>query len=195
MDFWGVYKDSETQPVFGHSRMRLGSRDRIHVSNSAIDSCCLQLERNTGLMRRYSEAERYIVARGLTYDLLVSVYDVNTSCGVALRISAALSEIELARVLAAIRSLKRPNLEMRIIGLQNGAAGPLSIVNWLGKRLRCSLMEADLFGIEARNVAFDLKQGMTFDVLLSNRMYAKGELVNRVTKEEFEAQRSEFKLV
>ena len=195
MDYWDIYKNAEMSPVFGHSRLLLSARERIRLSNSTVSDYGIPMDLNTGLFRKYSEAERYVLAKGLTYDLMVSLYDVNTSSAFLLRISSPLSAIEFKGVVATLKSLRKPNLEMRVIGLQNGTQGQLYLVRELGRLVSCSLQEVDLFGAEVRNVAFDLKQGMAFDILLLNRAYARGELATKIKKEDFDAQRSEFRLV
>ncbi|MCL4404741.1 hypothetical protein M1583_02000, partial [Candidatus Marsarchaeota archaeon] len=48
------------------------------------------------------------------------------------------------------------------------------------------LVEADLFGNEVRHIAFDAKQGMSFNVLVNNMNYKPGELVNKMTIDQFE---------
>ena len=147
MDFWGIYKNSEMSPGFGQARLTLCARDRIHISNSAIADYCTPIGPDTGFSRKYDERSRYVLAGDLTYDLLVSIYDVNSSRAFLLRLSNPLSEIAFKRVAATIKSLARPNLEMRVIGLQNGATGPLGTVRELIKHAKFSLQEVDIFGV------------------------------------------------
>ena len=80
----------------------------------------------------------------------------------------------------------RPNVEARIMGLQNGEdhaflGGLLGFLSKQGIRL----IEADLFGEETRHVAIDLKTGASYNVLLEDRHYRAGELVNRMTIDDF----------
>ncbi len=85
------------------------------------------------------------------------------------------------------RYFKDPNVEARIIGLQNGQ--PRSVLDSVSIFLRGNhmrLCEIDLFGDQTRHVCFDTKTGASFDVLVNNKLYTPGELMNRMTMEQFE---------
>ena len=60
---------------------------------------------------------------------------------------------------------------------------------------KSSLMETDLFGEETRHIVFDMKLGMSFNLLLLNRIYKQYELLNMTTKPEFDLRKSELKFV
>ena len=48
------------------------------------------------------------------------------------------------------------------------------------------LVEIDLFGENTRHIAIDTKLGTSFNVLMEDRLYRPGELVNSMTVENFE---------
>ena len=52
--------------------------------------------------------------------------------------------------------------------------------------LRIPIFEADLFGNSTRHIAIDIYSGMSFNVLLEDKLYKPGELVNNMTREQFE---------
>ena len=86
-----------------------------------------------------------------------------------------------------LRKLKPANIEVRLIGLQNGD-NPLRLnetVDFI-KKMKLPVFEADLFGGDTRHICIDIKTGVSFDVLISNRLYKPGELTNKVTREQFE---------
>ncbi len=131
-------------------------------------------------------SERYIAATDLTFSLLASLYDVNSSKLIAYNIFADAKPC-ISGFGSFIKPLKRPNIEARLIGLQNGSdKKPVEqIMEFLIKR-GIPLVEADLFGNEVRHIAFDAKQGMSFNVLVNNMNYRPGELVNKMTIDQFE---------
>ena len=124
--------------------------------------------------------------------MLVLLYDVNTSGFFAFR--AAQEEDLKMPVKEFVSRLKRPNIEIRAIGMQNsskdygtGLANMIEAAYTLCKPY-ARLVEVDLFGTDQRNIAIDTKLGMTFDLLLFDRFYKPGELANTLSAEAFKAQ-------
>ena len=101
----------------------------------------------------------------------------------------------LQKIIAQIKRIKNPNLEMRVIGLQDSNTELLGAVDRLNNAFNPNLMEVDLFGNEMRHIVFDMKLGMSFNLLLLNRIYGPHELVNAMTIEEFNKRKSELKFV
>ncbi len=195
MDFWKIYQNARASGDFGQQRLYLRSRDRIHASLSAVEAYGADIEINRGLAAEYGEGTRYIMAKGLTYDLLVSFYDVNSSRALLLRASTPLDKKAVAWIRARLGSLRKPNLEVRAIGLQSGDAAMLDSLDRIRGLAKSNLQEVDLFGSNTRHVAFDLKVGMALELLPLNRVYRPDELANRLSPEGFEALRSELKFV
>ena len=127
----------------------------------------------------------YINVSNLTYDMLLSIYDFNSG-----RIAVArfdrFSDETRSHMQGFVRSLKKPNLEARMIGLQDGhglddASKALDFIN----KNAISLNEADLFGTDIRHISIETKRGMSMDLLLLDRVYRPGELKNAQTYEQF----------
>ncbi|MDE1855163.1 MAG: hypothetical protein KGH57_02485 [Candidatus Micrarchaeota archaeon] len=195
MDFWHVYEAEKAKPEFGNGRLYITSRDRIHLSLSSVEKYSVLLGMNQGMSKRFTEEARYIITKDLTHDLLVSVFDVNTTQSTLLRMSEALGEETLRKAESALKMLSRPNLEMRMIGLQDKDIELLSTTERLRAALKPALVEADLFGVETRHIAFDLKLGMPFDLLLLNRIYRPHELATAISAEDYGKSKSELKFV
>lgn len=177
---------------FGKAATLMTYRPRPHISRSRLDSYsnAVYIETNESVRRDYSRwhGERYVVAKELTFDLLLSLYEVNTARLAAFRYfgpRVGMRE-ELERGIKAIASWK-PNIEARLIGLQNNEdRGILRRVMEALSGSGVRLVEVDLFGESTRHVAIDTKLGASYDVLLEDRHYRAGELTNRLTIEDFE---------
>ena len=185
MDFWHVYEAEKAKPEFGNGRLHITSRDRIHLSLSSVEKYSVLLGMNQGMSKRFTEEARYVITKDLTHDLLVSVFDVNTTQSTLLRMSEAPGEETLRKAESTLKRLSRPNLEMRTIGLQDNDIELLSTTERLRAALKPALAEVDLFGSETRHLAFDLKLGMPFNLLLLNRIYRPHELANAQSAEDF----------
>ncbi len=195
MDFWSVYEAERQKQGYNSKRLYLTSRDRIHLSLSTVQSHGTTLEMNHSIEKKYSEAERYVLVNDMTHDLLVSVYDVNTTHSLLLRFSMPLGKKDVDKITSKIRSVRRPNLELRAIGLQDNDVELLNSLEFFHNEFKSNLMELDLFGNETRHLAFDTKLGMSFNLLLLNRIYRPGELVNSASIDEFNARKSQIKFV
>lgn len=195
MDFWDVFEKERTRSNFGSVKEYITSRDRIHLSLSTVEEYGSELAVNNGFFRKFTEEDRYILVTDLTRDLFISIYDVNTEQALLLRITEPLDEESMKRIDRWTKSLKNPNLEMRVIGLQDKERELLSTIERLHGMFKSSLMEADLFGEETRHIVFDMKLGMSFNLLLLNRIYKQYELLNTTLPEEFEKRKSELKFI
>ena len=169
-------------------------KERPHISKSKVDMYSNAVYVGIGGSKKlYYSSEidtRYIAAKDITFDMLVSLYDINNRILLASRIYKYAFDVEkkMTAMIASIKG-KKTNLEARIIGFQNNED-----VYLIGEELadffmknRIELVEVDLFGSNIRHVAIDAKLGSTFNMLLENRLYRPGELSNSMTVENFEA--------
>jgi hypothetical protein len=131
---------------------------------------------------------RYLVFSPMVFDAMLSVYDSNTGSMMAYRWYKfeAKQKADLEKRIAQLRR-KGPNLEARLIGMQNGqpTADIKEAVAFL-KAQKLPLVEIDLFGSEIRHIAIDHKLGSSLNMLVENRLYRPGELANMQTMEQFE---------
>ncbi len=170
-------------------KIYLSYRERRHISKVkmeiyedvkyvGVDSC-----ESTDINVPFSE--RYIGATNITYSFLASLYNINTSelivCNVFEDVKNCIKNLD-----HFIRHAKRPNIEARLIGMQNGSDAS-AVIEVLGllKKHRIPLVELDLFGNETRHIAMDSKQGMSFNILVNNMNYRPGELINKLTLDQF----------
>ncbi|MDE1874244.1 MAG: hypothetical protein KGI04_03970 [Candidatus Micrarchaeota archaeon] len=195
MDFWHVFEAEQVKPEFGSGRLYIASRDRIHLSLSHVERYSILLGMNQGTFRKYSEEQRFIITKDMDHDLFVSIYDVNTTQSALLRFSQPLGDVALKKAVSWARLLKKPNLELRIIGLQDKDTELLNTAERLHSLTKPALMEADLFGAETRHLVFDTKLGMVFNLLLLNRIYRPHELATTVSAEDYGKTKSELVFV
>lgn len=193
MDLWDSYV-ARSAIGFGSAELTLSTGQRQHASLRQIEERSVSLEPSKARFLTYSEGARYIIAKDITFDLLLSVYDVNTRSAFVGRVTTDISPKTLMKIRS--RMLKgRPTLELRAIGLQNGYGNGVTDVEELYKRLKPVLMEIDLFGTDTRHIAFDLKTGVPYNLLLLNRIYRPGELACQVKKEDFDGKISDLAFV
>jgi hypothetical protein len=175
---------------FGSQRYLAAAKERPHISRSKLtahdDAEFLKLGDTNFVSYKGWRGKRYLAFEALTYDFMVSLYDVNSPGAYAARLfdPKDLNGI-LKRDLISMRKAV-PNIEARVIGLQNKEDhaflnGMLSMFSKQGVRL----IEADLFGNETRHIAIDLKTGTSFNILLEDRHYRPGELTNTMTADDF----------
>lgn len=195
MDFGNVYEKEKVKLRFGDSRLRIASRERINISLSSVEKYGFVLGLNQGVVRKFSEEYRYILVKNLTHDVLVSFYDVNTTYTFLIRFSDILGDTVVKKFREEVRKLKKPNFEMRLIGAQDKETDLLASVDRLRGVTKPNLMEVDLFGNEIRHIVFDTKLGMSFNLLLLNRIYGPHELANTLSLDDFNKSKSELKFV
>ncbi len=184
MDFWQLYRSRIANGATdGGLEMRYS--DRKHTSLAMVEDRAVHLELGNILHTAYNEAKRYIIAKEISYDLLVEFYNVNNRETVALRAGSAMTEREMSGIVSVLKRIRNPNLEIRLIGLQNGYADPLAGIDYFAKKIKCMMVEVDLFGTDTRNIAIDTKTGLPYNLFLLNRIYRPGELANKTTVDEF----------
>ena len=171
------------------AKVDLSYRERRHISKVKMDQYeevkYVKVGSNGETGFKVPFSERYIVALNITYSLIASLYDVNSSRLVAFNVFEN-PEACIKGFSAFISKTKRGNIEARLIGMQNGQDTAMldQIASFISKR-RIPLVEADLFGNETRHIALDSKQGMSFTVLVNNINYRPGELVSKLTMDQF----------
>ena len=172
---------------FGKARYSKASKERQNVSKLRLDSdsgCEYLLEGGFYHTTYDDMRSRYCACINLVYDVMLVLFDYNTKESLVYRFTDFGSQLEFPIV--AGRALNRGG-EARLIGLQNGQQfQQVEQTYALIRKKGMAVSEIDLFGNETRHVAVDLKTGTTFDVLVENRPYKPGELVNRLTPEQFE---------
>ncbi len=175
---------------FGAGEYLRSFKARPHISKSKIDkySNCTYLKVGDFFsIGRYKQTDRrYAAATQLSYDMLMSVYDVNTRSMAAARFLYFTDDLRV-RFERFVKSVKRANFEARIIGMQDGQnRDSVYTVSEFIEKSRLPLFEIDLFGKQLRHIAIDISSGMSYNVLLLDRIYRPGELSNSTTIEQFE---------
>lgn len=176
MDLWGAYKNIALAN-FGMEKIVLSTGQRWNASLNMIESRSFELKPDHAHFQKYSETGRYVIAKDVTFELFASVYNVNTRDALVMRLSKPLLPKELQMLQRQARKFKRPNLEMRFIGMQNGEEVVYDNIDRIKKIIPAGMLsEIDIFGIETRHIALDLKTGTPYNLLLLNRIYRPGEL-------------------
>ena len=190
MSFNDVLVEDIVSAGFNSKPYRRDFKPRTHISLSAVeaDEDSSDIKIGEIVLRNYDGpmAQRYVTAKAITYDLIATLYDVNSSSLAVFRMYECKDEmiISLKKWVAA---LKNPNLEGRVIGLQDGAAlhCVMRTVDLLMDS-KAEIVEIDLFGKEMRSVVVDSKLGTTQDILIEDRIYRAGERATAITLEDFE---------
>ncbi len=185
MDFWEVLFRKKLDGSFGSDRLVLNTGDRHNSSINRYFDRGVVLAADSIIKKTYSYDTRYIRIPNLTFDLLVIFFDVNTSYTLAFRTGKIIGGKEIDKISSIIDELKRANIEARLIGMQNNHIEQTGFFQKLKDNVECKLMEVDLFGREQRNIIIDTKTGMTYNLLLENRIYRPGELINKQSYDEF----------
>ncbi len=183
MSFEGLLRKDMLLKGFGNSAYLRSFKERPHMSKSSMerDGLARYVSAQSSLSVVYDEmANRYIAARSVTYDLIVSVYEINSRALLVCRVGGAAGMSRpLERFLGSLRVKGRRNLEARMIGLQSGKrfSGLSDILKSLDRH-NIPIYEIDLFGDQIRNIAIDSKLGPSYDILMLDRIYRPGELKN-----------------
>lgn len=193
MDLFRPYSAKATS--MGNQRFYMSTGKRQHSSIAQIEPRSFILERNNGMLLRYSEKQRYIIAKSLTFDMLLTMYDVNSRSILALRSTLPIEAKELRSVRKKLGLMRNANIEVRAIGLQNGWRGYAKSLNDVYRISKGRCMEVDLFGEEKRHIAIDLKTGLPYDLLLENRIYRPGELKNDEREDDFQSSTSRLSFI
>ncbi len=202
MSFEGILKSDIKKEDLNKEGYRHSSKERVHMSKSMMDMYSNARYLKTGeffaIHYKDETVTRYIAATDLTYDFIISIFDVNTRNLLVYRIFrfSKLVEKDIAKIADSLKK-NGANLEARIIGMQNNEDFSYvltDIADFLISR-GIKLLEVDLFGDSIRHIAIDAKFGMSYNVLMEDRLYRPGELINSMTLENFEAtlkQESQF---
>jgi hypothetical protein len=192
LSFENIVKN-ELRHELSEAGYKYNYKDRVHMSRAKMDMYGNVDYLKVGEFKviKYFDdtSTRYIAAPNLTFDTLVSIYDVNTRNTLVCRIFK-FGDIVKREGTKFVDSLKkdRPNLEARIIGMQTNQDFYFVLNQVLDflleKKIR--LVEIDLFGENTRHIAIDTKLGTSYNVLMEDRVYRPGELVNNMTVENFE---------
>ncbi|MDE1856908.1 MAG: hypothetical protein KGH98_02370 [Candidatus Micrarchaeota archaeon] len=187
MGLEAVLKRDSKAEGFGAARYLQMYKKRPNLSAVKLDDDgAATLDYGQSVSGAYDEfgGPRYVAVKSMTFDLFVTLYDVNKRRYYAARLLSG--DSKSSEMGLFMKSAKGANFEARVIGLQNGQhfEGLGDVVDLLGSG-RATLFEADLFGSERRNVAIDLKTGTTFDILTENRLYKPSERANQMTEEQF----------
>lgn len=192
MDFWDSYRVERLKPEFGSKQLLLNTMERHNSSLARVQDRALELGVNSGICQRYNPEIRYIIAREITFDLLATFYDVNSSSSVVLRMTAP-DKASVQKARALLERLKKPKTEIRLIGLQDDNQELIGTIEGIHGSIEGRLIELDLFDKNIRHIVIDLKSGMSYNLLILNRIYKPGELANTVTQESFQLKKSELK--
>ena len=119
MDFWNSYK-ARAVGNFADAPLRLETAARKNASLKAVSEFSSELEINQAFFQHYDEVRRYIIAREITHDLLFSALRCKLRIHPGRKITRQLSNQEWSGMLFRLRRIRLPNLEFRLIGLQNG---------------------------------------------------------------------------
>ncbi|MDE1868520.1 MAG: hypothetical protein KGH60_00950 [Candidatus Micrarchaeota archaeon] len=197
MSFESILKNSLLSDVgLGKSRYvqnyMHNFKDRQHISRFRADlyGSAKYLSVGDSATLRYTDETsiRYIAAVGMTYDLMLSLYDINSrSLFVARFASFDDKTRQSAEKFLGSTKNPKPKWEARIIGMQNSEEYKdlYKIADFLTTN-GISVYEIDLFGNEMRHVAIDSKLGVSYNMLMEDRLYRAGELINKSTVEQFE---------
>ncbi|MEM0200883.1 MAG: hypothetical protein QXD23_00565 [Candidatus Micrarchaeaceae archaeon] len=186
MDLWEAYTRERLELNFGSQQLLLNTGDRHNSSLIQYLDRSIELKTNKVLFKSYSYESRYIRSIDITFDLLVTFYDVNTSSIFAFRQSKEFTNKELSKIIQEVKKLRSNNIECRIIGLQNTHLGLVHGITQMKEKIQCNLAELDIFGKEKRNILIDTKTGMSYNILMENRVYRPGELLNNQLYDDFE---------
>ena len=186
MDMWIALQKERILHDFSSKRVLLNTKPRRNASLSAIAEKSRELEMCKATFLKYSRlsAQRYLLARSILFDVLVTVYNVNSFELFAFRAAKRLDGADVSLIRKKIGMMKRPDIEIRVIGMQNGHDELLDVVDKVRKITNAQMIETDLFGNEIRNVAIDAKNGSAYDLLLMDRIYRPVELINGVKFED-----------
>ena len=195
MDFFGALEKQKFGKEFGTAQIVMSSKasvfalKRPHTSLSMVADSSKELLNNQASSCSFAKSDfRYILAKEISFDLLATFHDVNSGNSVLIRTAMPLQNADLSKIKGVLGSWRRSNIEMRLIGMQNGAANFAKIAEQLRKLSKASLIELDVFGGMKRHIAFDLKMGASYDLLLLDRTYRAGELNNDIKADGFAAQ-------
>ncbi|MEM0124164.1 MAG: hypothetical protein QXF41_01290 [Candidatus Micrarchaeaceae archaeon] len=178
MDLWHIFEEYALKDGFGKSRivLRIAKFEKDHSSIAEIADEAIEINIGDAFRAKLDGgASRYIIAKGIADDLLVSAYNVN-GFEAAVERASSIEKFNFEKMGRLLSEMKRRNLEVRIFGLLNGSRCDADFISRLKKVVGGALVELDIFGDEYRHVAIDLRTGQSYELLLENRLYKPGEL-------------------
>ncbi len=182
--------------TFGKSAIQLRTGKRYHTSLAMVGDRSRELGLNIAFVQKYTESSRYVIAHDITYDLFVSIYNVDTATVIATRPTLLMNEAEVRCMHDIVRKNMLRNLEVRIIGMHGTDVALQGSIAKLHSALpQAKLAEADLFGNSIRHLALDLKTGSVYDLLLQNKIYGPADLIDSTEASGFAAKRSQLTFV
>lgn len=192
MGFEGLLSKDLGSSGINSARYVKAYKARPHISAAVLEEAGLCAQIGAGgcasvLFDRIA-GPRYVAARNVTYELLLSLFDVNSNRMFIARLFRLDKPVQQS-IASALRSIPagRRNVEARLIGMQdNQELDTISALSRLLGTYGIPVCEVDLFGDQTRHIAFDASLGVSFDVLLLDRLYRVGELKNPQTEEQFE---------
>ncbi len=185
MDISSAYFIERDKNTFGSGRLllnnndRLGTPDRHHTSLARIEWDSKEIGKDEVLFHNGIDEYRYVLAKDISFDMFISLYDVNARTFAGFRASGDPEERSISQFLEECKKRKMENVEMRAYGMQDNGKSLVGIIDKVLQDSKASLVEVDIFGKDIRNLAFDIKTGMVFNLLLLNRIYRPGELANK----------------
>ncbi|MCL5423835.1 MAG: hypothetical protein M1385_01995 [Candidatus Marsarchaeota archaeon] len=196
MDFLGMLESRIMNGNINKEHYYYGIKNRAHISKSKIikNGMSNNIDINEIWTLDYNQMSgiRYMFCESLSYPIFISVYDVNKRSLCTANLFKPDSSVinYLSKILSkmnSVQSKSSPSLEGRIFGMQNDQNTALLIdIIRLFASNNISLVEADLFGNELRNIAIDAHVGMSFNLLPLDRVYRPGELNYSKTMIQFE---------
>ncbi len=161
-------------------------KERPHISKQKIDDFenVVYISIETTQVLEYLDilSKRYAAATDIKEDFLIAIYDVNLRkmfvqrFNITKNIIAKLEDLE-----HYLKKDRNNNLEVRVFGLQNNInLKNLKKILDIIIKYNIPISEIDLFGNETRHIAIDLKIGASFNILMENRLYHPGELINNI---------------
>ncbi len=184
MDLWDSFRRRKAD-MLGSQPLLLNTGERWNSSFNAVKDTSFELPINKAVSLKYEEERRYLVARDINYDMLLTVYDINTRYLFAARITLIPGNASWKSIFSKLKNIRTPNFEFRAIGLQDNYTGPIDALEVLHRKVNGKFMEFDLFGKNTRHIVIDTKTGMPYDLLLLNKIYRAGELACQTKKEDF----------
>ncbi len=177
MDFWKAYLARSGMPEFGTKQLWLKTGERWNTSILRYLEYSSILQNGESINAQWNPERRYIIAKEIISDLFISFYDVNSRTVLAARLSGGTADFT-KEISKARKRMRNPNIEMRVIGLQNSDKAPAETIEIMHDAIGTGILaEADLFGNQKRHIIMDLYTGRVYNLLLENRIYRPGELM------------------
>ncbi|MGC8680065.1 MAG: hypothetical protein ACP5RI_02555 [Candidatus Micrarchaeia archaeon] len=170
------------------SRFILSFNERHQISKSLLDKDdAVYIKTDEFKILKYDIlGPRYAAFTSLSYDAALTLYNVDKKELIALRLYN--NYLLLNNIISYLKKNKIDgSAEARLFGFNTNLDNKfISATINLVRKNEIEFYEVDILGNEIRNIALDLKTGQTFNILMNNRLYKPGELINKQTLEEFE---------